>query len=268
MPMSLPSPLRAATAPRADAAPAGWLRPADGRQARAVLQALLAERRHVALSCPDTATLEHYARLLVRDLRRAQARILDYAPTSTDALLQRFNGLLADLPLHRVVDRQAEPAHAVRVFVVHDTPALSPEEFALLVRLVGDLPGANLRIVLVQDRDLGATGSLLALGPQVLHWAIEPPPGFRAEPPRREPVLAALPRDAEPEPPPARPRAAPAAAPAPAAPPAAPRRLRTTAWLAAGLLASAALAATLGWWLHTHAPAAAAAASAPAGRPR
>lgn len=155
---------------------AGYHSPEDARRMQQLVQAMLADRRHLALTSPDPDTLAHYSRLLVRDLRQHPAvKVLPHLPSTVDVMLARFNELLADLPVDDVVDRRAPRRGPVQVFVVHDTPALSAEELALLVRLVNDLPGANLRLVLVQERDLSFTGSLHALGPQVLHWNILPP---------------------------------------------------------------------------------------------
>ncbi len=154
----------------------GYHSPDDARRMQQLVQAMLADRRHIALTSPDADTLAHYSRLLVRDLRsNPGVRVLAHLPSTSEVMLDKFNELLADLPLESGVDRRAPVRRPVQVFVVHDTPSLKPEELALLVRLVNDLPGANLRLVLVQDRDLAVTASLQALGPQVLHWNILPP---------------------------------------------------------------------------------------------
>ncbi len=188
---------------------AGYHSPGDAQKMQALVQAMLADRRHIALTSPDTPTLEHYSRLLVRDLRQQDGvKVLAHLPSSTEALLQQFNTLLAEMKLSEVIARHGAPQPPVRVFLVHDSAALTSAEFALLVRLVNDLPGANLRIVLIQDRDITATGSLVALGPQVLHWHILPP-GMEARPATvsasreeaREALRQALRESPEPRPP-------------------------------------------------------------------
>lgn len=146
----------------------------DALRMQALVRALLEGRRPIALSSPDASTLEHYSRLLVRDLRQHEGvKIIAHLAGSHDKLVQRVSDLLADVPLADVVRRDADHARPTHVFVVHDSPDLTAAEFALLVRLVGDLPGANLRLVLIQDRDLAVSGCLQALGPQALHWHIE-----------------------------------------------------------------------------------------------
>ncbi|MFD0668454.1 hypothetical protein ACT80S_12095 [Ramlibacter sp. MAHUQ-53] len=157
----------------ANAAHAGYHSAHDARQMQAMARALLEGRRPIALSAASTATLEHYSRLLVRDLRQQEnVRIVAHQPGSTEQLVQQVNALVADVRVDHVIDRGAAAGRPVHVFVVHDGPQLSNAEFTLLLRLVNDLPGANLRIVLVQDGDTDLGPRLAALGPQALHWQI------------------------------------------------------------------------------------------------
>jgi hypothetical protein len=146
----------------------------DQKRMKALVRALLEGGRPIALSSASSDTLDHYSRLLVRDLRQHDhVKVVAHLPGSSDQLVQQINGLLADLPLSDVVTRDPAAARPVHIFVVHDSPTLSSAEFALLVRLVHDLPGANLRIALIQDRDFAVTGNLEVLGAQALHWRIQ-----------------------------------------------------------------------------------------------
>ncbi len=148
----------------------------DARRMQQMAQAMLADRRHLALTSPDPELLADYSRLLVRDLRRdPRIKVLPHLPSTSEYLLDHINGLLADIPIDQVLDRDVAARRPVQVLVVPDTPQLTAEGLTLLVRLVNDLPGANLRLVLVQGRDLAVTESLRALGPQLLHWSILPP---------------------------------------------------------------------------------------------
>lgn len=151
----------------------GYYSTEDEQRMQALVRALLQGRRHIALSSASGEALDHYSRLLVRDLRQHDhVRVVAHLPGSCDKLVQQVNDLLADLPLSHVVTRDPSEQRPIHVFVVHDSPTLSSAEFALLVRLVNDLPGANLRIALIQDRDFAVTGNLQALGAQALHWRI------------------------------------------------------------------------------------------------
>ena len=171
-----PSPAKSSGLPIPSAQANGYYRTEDEQRVQTLIQALLDGRRPIALSCASTDTLDHYSRLLVRDLRQhAHVQVLAHRPGSCDKLVQQINDLLADVPLADVIARDNAPAPRIHVFVVHDSPTLSTGEFALLVRLVNDLPGANLRIALIQDRDFAVTGNLQALGAQALHWRIQVP---------------------------------------------------------------------------------------------
>jgi hypothetical protein len=171
-----PSPAKSSGLPIPLAQANGYYRAEDEQRVQTLIQALLDGRRPIALSCASTDTLDHYSRLLVRDLRQhAHVQVLAHRPGSCDKLVQQINDLLADVPLADVIARDNAPAPRIHVFVVHDSPTLSTGEFALLVRLVNDLPGANLRIALIQDRDFAVTGNLQALGAQALHWRIQVP---------------------------------------------------------------------------------------------
>lgn len=152
----------------------GYYSTEDEQRMQALVRALLQGRRPIALSSASNDALDHYSRLLVRDLRQHDhVKVVAHLPGSCDQLVQQVNGLLADLPLSDVVTRDPAAVRPIHVFLVHDSPTLASAEFALLVRLVNDLPGANLRIALIQDRDFAVTGNLQALGAQALHWRIQ-----------------------------------------------------------------------------------------------
>lgn len=152
----------------------GYYSTEDEQRMQALVRALLQGRRPIALSSASNDALDHYSRLLVRDLRQHDhVKVVAHLPGSCEKLVQQVNDLLADLPLSDVVTRDPAAQRPVHVFLVHDSPTLSSAEFALLVRLVNDLPGANLRIALIQDRDFAVTGNLQTLGAQALHWRIQ-----------------------------------------------------------------------------------------------
>ena len=166
-----PSPT-AATLPLPEAN--GYYSLDDEKRMKALVRALLEGGRPIALSSASSDALDHYSRLLVRDLRQHEhVKVMAHLPGSSDKLVQQVNDLLADLPLSDVITRDPAAARPVHIFVVHDSPTLSSAEFALLVRLVNDLPGANLRIALIQDRDFAVTGNLEVMGAQALHWRIQ-----------------------------------------------------------------------------------------------
>ncbi len=145
----------------------------DARQVASLVQDLIDNRCHVALSCRDADTLDHYSRLLVRDLRqRDSVKVVPYFPSSTEVLLSRLNELLARVTIEQAMRREHHQERDIHVFVLHDTPSLANAELTLLVQLINDLPGTQLRLVLVLDSDDHDHARLPLLGQRARHWDV------------------------------------------------------------------------------------------------
>lgn len=145
------------------------------QQLPAIRRALLNEHRHIVVSSGSTQVLEEAGMALVRDLLKTPGvKVLSQQPASTDVILQRFNQLLADINVDHALDRQALSPEAIHVFVIHDGPSLQHSDYALMARLVSDLPGAQMRLVVIVDTALSATERVQAVGRKALHWAVGP----------------------------------------------------------------------------------------------
>ena len=145
------------------------------QQLPAIRRALLNEHRHIVVSSGSTQVLEEAGIALVRDLLKIPGvKVLSQQPASTDIILQRFNKLLADIPVDNALDRDAGRPEAIHVFVVHDGPSLHNSDFALMARLVSDLPGAHMRLVVIVDTAVSAQERVQAVGRKALHWAVGP----------------------------------------------------------------------------------------------
>jgi hypothetical protein len=117
-----------------------------------VLDQVVRQGQSLAVIAQSEPLLDAWGRALARSLRETPGVFLDlFMPATADALLTRFNQLLADLPLERA---RAEPLaeQPLRVILVSDLSAFDTPEGALLTRLVTDFPGTNLRILLLADR--------------------------------------------------------------------------------------------------------------------
>lgn len=148
----------------------------DAQQVASLVQDLIEHRKHVALSCRDADTLDHYSRLLVRDLRqRDGVKVVPYFPSSTEVLLGRLNELLAQITIEQAMRRDTSVGGDIHVFVLHDTPSLANAELSLLVQLINDLPGTQLRLVLVLDSDDVEHARLSLLGKRARHWDVPVP---------------------------------------------------------------------------------------------
>ena len=73
----------------------GYYSTEDESRIQALVRALLEGRRPIALSSASNEALDHYSRLLVRDLRQHDhVRVVAHMPGSCDKLVQQVNELL------------------------------------------------------------------------------------------------------------------------------------------------------------------------------
>lgn len=175
------------------------------QQLPAIRRALIQEHRHIVISSGSQQTLDDAGMALVRDLLQTPGvKVLSQQPESTEVLLQRFNQLLADTPIDNALERNPDKAQTLHVFVVHDGPLLQPSDYALMARLVSDLPGAHMRLVVIVDPTLSVNERVQAVGRKALHWSVGPskrsPPSWAAtsstsHPKQQTPVSTSIHRE-------------------------------------------------------------------------
>ncbi len=205
-----------------------FLRTADRRRFDYVMRGVREDSLSLALSSDNDGLLDHYGRLLINKLRKSDGLQMEvFLPQNTEALLERFNQILADLSIDEA--RNAETSQAPRrVLLAHDAKAISERDLQLLSRLVQDFPGAHVSLVLLVDKPglIQHEKTLDKFGQRLLRWPLEAPTreegealiavaggmGFDVE---AKKVLAATGYAKPPKP--AAPPSAPAPAPAPAA---------------------------------------------------
>ena len=145
------------------------------QQLPAIRRALLNEHRHIVVSSGSSTVLDEAGIALVRDLLKIPGvKVLSQQPASTDVILQRFNKFLADIPVDNALERDAGRPQAIHVFIVHDGPSIQNSDYTLMARLVSDLPGAHLRLVVIVDTAVSAAERVQAVGRKGLHWAVGP----------------------------------------------------------------------------------------------
>ena len=111
--------------------------------------ALVTKRQSLLMLSENDVLLEHYGRMLIRMLREtSDVEVEVYFPSSTDALVQRFNDILAPLSVEDAMSILG-PALPARVLVMHDAKSVKRQQVELLARLVNDFPGANVRLVML-----------------------------------------------------------------------------------------------------------------------
>jgi len=154
-----------------------FLRTADRKRFDYVLRGVREDSLSLALSSDNDGLLDHYGRLLINKLRKSDGLQIEvFLPQNTEALLERFNQILADLSIDEA--RNAETSQAPRrVLLAHDAKAISERDLQLLSRLVQDFPGANVSLVLLVDKPgiLLHEKTLEKFGQRMLRWPLEAP---------------------------------------------------------------------------------------------
>jgi len=158
-----------------------FFRTADKMRLEGCVHAVGQEGQSLTLCCDEEALLDHYLQLLLSDLRAAapQHKIEVYFPTSPDSLIARFNEALS----HRKVEEAAraqDPGGAGQIWVIHDPSLIADAEMQLLGRLIQSLPGANIRLIVLQAGAAAKNFSLASLKRQMLRWDIDVPSAEQA----------------------------------------------------------------------------------------
>ncbi len=154
-----------------------FLRATDHRRFDYVMRAIREDGQSLALSSNNEDVLDHYARLVINKLRQIpDLQIEVFLPTDTDALLERFNQILAGLSLTDARNGESSPAPR-RVLIAHDTKAVKARDLQLIARLIQDFPGANTALVLLLDGVASRQHerTLENFGQRMLRWPIEAP---------------------------------------------------------------------------------------------
>lgn len=150
-------------------------RQADGLRLDGCVTLLLHEGQNLALSSLAEAALDHYADLLVHRLRRVVSCPVEvYFPASTAALVARFEELVARMTLKQAMALLPGDAPE-RIWLVHEAGALAPSELQLLMRLVGNFPGAGVRVVLLFGATPAGRKGFESPGRRFARWDIQPP---------------------------------------------------------------------------------------------
>jgi len=154
-----------------------FFRPFDKARLERLVMAIDQDKLSAALVCDSEGLLDHYGRMLVKKLRLIPNLTVEvYYPNSTEALLNRFNRILEDVPIDSAVKPEISEAPD-KVLVAFDSQATGIREVQLMARLVKDFPGANTRVILMLDK-LSSTQyekKIEAFGNKIIRWDIATP---------------------------------------------------------------------------------------------
>lgn len=149
------------------------IRAEDQAPLQELIHAIGQAHRNALVVCEDDLVLDAIGVQLARALRRLPHLHLElYQPSSTESLLARFNGMVADLPLH-AAQAVLQPHERLRVWVLHLTQQRDLADVQLLLRLVQGFPGAGVRLLLLLSQEVASDRSLASLGPRVHRWDVE-----------------------------------------------------------------------------------------------
>lgn len=147
----------------------------DEQHYKAVLSALTRERRSAALIGSNATLQSHYSDLIIQALRQTPAVKAElYLPSSTEALLSRFNDLLDGKSVSNARQSLGQP-QALRVWIVHATRSADLREAQLLTRLVTDFPGAQVVLLLLLDGEASQSMDLDRMGAKLHRWPVDLP---------------------------------------------------------------------------------------------
>jgi hypothetical protein len=159
-----------------------FMRPLDKTRYDYLMRSLLDDKRAAILVSDCDALLDHYGRMLADALRKSRELAVEvYFPNSTEAVLARFNRILADLTVAEAIKPDGSSAPQ-RLLLVYDGKGTGLKEIQLLARLVKDFPGANTRLVLLlQSQGEDADKKIEAFGKVALRWDVERPTSDEAK---------------------------------------------------------------------------------------
>ena len=154
-----------------------FFRAKDKHRFQTSLDAIGQGRRGLAVIGGNDGVLDHYSRMLVthlRDLQNFQVEV--FLPNDTDSLLNRFNHILAKMTMEEA-RKQADASALVHLLVVNDAKSVKQDQWNLLVRLMTDFPGTNVRLVMFIDKTgwPGFEKLLTMFGRQLYRWVVDTP---------------------------------------------------------------------------------------------
>ncbi len=152
-----------------------FVRPDDKARLDRMVRAVSDEQLSIAFISKSDALLDHYGRLFAEQLRRTSRLALEiYSPDSTDALIDRFNRILASMSVSEALKTEGSMAPS-RLLLVYDGRATGVREVQLLARLLKDFPGANTRVALLLHAHADAPKKVEAFGKRMIHWELNLP---------------------------------------------------------------------------------------------
>ncbi|MDC0882840.1 hypothetical protein OAP65_02000 [Litorivicinus sp.] len=152
-----------------------FFRESDQARMARLFETVVNDGLHFVMTSSLHGPVDHYGKLFLNRLKmRSGLAVETFMPVSTDALIARFNSMLADVSVNEARDQSVEMQG--RVIVVNDLHAIDSESLSLLLRLISDFPGLNVRLVFLADQlPKNMERVLERLGSRLIRWDVTPP---------------------------------------------------------------------------------------------
>jgi len=152
-----------------------FFRESDQARMARLFETVVNDGLHFVMTSSIHGSVDHYGKLFLNRLKmRSGLAVETFMPVSTDALIARFNSMLADVSVDEARDQSVEMQG--RVIVINDLHAIDSESLSLLLRLISDFPSLNVRLVFLADQIPKAMERVLErLGSRLIRWDVTPP---------------------------------------------------------------------------------------------
>ena len=152
-----------------------FFRESDQARMARLFETVVNDGLHFVMTSSLHGPVDHYGKLFLNRLKmRSGLAVETFMPVSTDALIARFNSMLADVSVDEARDQSVEMQG--RVIVINDLHAIDSESLSLLLRLISDFPGLNVRLVFLADQIPKNMERILErLGSRLIRWDVTPP---------------------------------------------------------------------------------------------
>lgn len=155
----------------------------DKNNFRQSLHAVTEQSMGLAVIGDNEAILTHYSRIFISRLRKEREFNLEiFPPTNTEELLRKFNQLLSQMTMDQA--RKNSPAHKpITLMLVNDANGVESAQWTLLLQLLSDFPGINVRMVLFINKVTWPRydETLMLLGRNIYRWDIKIPSVLEAK---------------------------------------------------------------------------------------
>ena len=153
-----------------------FFRESDISRMQRLFDTVVDDGLHFVMTSQFDGPIDHYGKIFLNRLKmRSGLAVETFMPASTESFITRFNALLNDVSVDQARGEK-ENQSAGRIIVINDLATADNESLSLLMRLISDFPGLNIRLVfLVGHVPKHMERVLERLGSKLVRWEVAPP---------------------------------------------------------------------------------------------